>query len=63
MTVSALWLLGGGPLDGFSIAMFVGLIVGTWSSIAVATTLPELWGLNASHYQVVELEEDLTVGK
>ena len=63
MTVSALWLLGGGPLDGFSIAMFVGLIVGTWSSIAVATTLPELWGLNASHYQVVELKEDLTVGK
>lgn len=63
MTVSALWLLGGGPLDGFSIAMFVGLVVGTWSSVAVATTLPEFWGLNASHYQRVELEEDYVIGK
>jgi preprotein translocase subunit SecF len=60
MTVSALWLLGGGPLDGFSIAMFIGLIVGTWSSIAVSTTLPECWGLNAKHYQVVEREGKLS---
>jgi len=57
MTVSALWLLGGEPLNGFSVAMFIGLIVGTWSSIAVSTTLPEFWGLNARHYQVVELKE------
>ena len=63
MTVSALWLLGGGPLDGFSIAMFVGLVVGTWSSVAVATTLPEFWGLNAIHYQRVELEDDYVIGK
>lgn len=62
MTVSALWLLGGGPLDGFSTAMFIGLIVGTWSSIAVATTLPEFWGLNGSHYQVVELKEEFGEG-
>ncbi|QUM77503.1 protein translocase subunit SecF [Moritella sp. 24] len=61
MTVSALWLLGGGPLDGFSTAMFIGLVVGTWSSVAVATTLPEFWGLNASHYQVSEVEEVLSV--
>lgn len=58
ITVSALWLLGGGPLAGFSTAMFVGLIVGTWSSVAVATTLPEFWGLHARHYQRIELEED-----
>ncbi|GIC78059.1 protein translocase subunit SecF [Moritella sp. F3] len=62
MTVSALWLLGGGPLDGFSTAMFIGLIVGTWSSIAVATTLPEFWGLNGSHYQIVELTEEFGEG-
>ncbi|MFT5806382.1 MAG: preprotein translocase subunit SecF [Moritella dasanensis] len=55
--------MGGGPLDGFSTAMFIGLIVGTWSSIAVATTLPEFWGLNASHYQVVELKEEFGEGK
>ena len=60
MTVSALWLLGGGPLAGFSIAMFIGLIVGTWSSIAVATTLPECWGLNAKHYRVVEREDNFS---
>lgn len=62
MTVSALWLLGGGPLDGFSTAMFIGLIVGTWSSIAVATTLPECWGLNGSHYQIAELKEEFGEG-
>ncbi|CED61257.1 protein translocase subunit SecF [Moritella viscosa] len=60
MTVSALWLLGGGPLAGFSIAMFIGLIVGTWSSIAVATTLPECWGLNAKHYRLVERKDNFS---
>lgn len=63
MTVSALWLLGGGPLDGFSTAMFIGLVVGTWSSVAVATTLPEFWGLNASHYQIVELDDESYTAK
>lgn len=50
MTVGALWLLGGGPLEGFAIAMFIGIITGTWSSISVGTTLPELFGLKPEHY-------------
>ncbi|MGF1687231.1 protein translocase subunit SecF [Photobacterium japonica] len=50
ITVGALWLLGGGPLEGFSIAMFIGILTGTWSSISIGTSLPELFGLNSSHY-------------
>ncbi|MCW8328530.1 protein translocase subunit SecF [Photobacterium sp. SDRW27] len=50
LTVSALWLLGGGPLEGFAIALFIGIITGTWSSISVGTSLPELFGLRAEHY-------------
>lgn len=57
LTVSALWLLGGASLQGFSIAMFIGIIVGTWSSIAVGTSLPEVLGLKPEHYQVKSLPE------
>jgi preprotein translocase subunit SecF len=37
--VAALLLLGGPQLSGFSITMFVGVIVGTYSSIAVASPI------------------------
>lgn len=57
LTVSALWLLGGAPLEGFSIAMFIGIMTGTWSSIAVGTSLPELLGLRPEHYQVVAVSD------
>ncbi|HBV76781.1 MULTISPECIES: protein translocase subunit SecF [Vibrio] len=57
LTVSALWLLGGAPLEGFSIAMFIGIVTGTWSSIAVGTSLPELLGLKPEHYQVVTISD------
>lgn len=57
LTVSALWLLGGAPLEGFSIAMFIGIMTGTWSSIAVGTSLPELLGLRPEHYQVVSVSD------
>jgi preprotein translocase subunit SecF len=50
MTVGSLWLLGGGPLEGFAIAMFIGILTGTWSSISVGTTLPEFLGLKSEHY-------------
>ncbi|MCE0559167.1 protein translocase subunit SecF [Motilimonas sp. E26] len=51
ITVSALWLLGGASLAGFAIAMFIGILAGTWSSIAVGTSLPEVLGLKPEHYQ------------
>ncbi|MCE2570694.1 protein translocase subunit SecF [Motilimonas eburnea] len=57
MTVSALWLLGGAPLAGFAIAMFIGILAGTWSSISVGTSLPEVLGLRAEHYQEVALPD------
>ncbi|UTV29734.1 protein translocase subunit SecF [Photobacterium atrarenae] len=50
MTVGALWLLGGGALAGFALAMFIGILTGTWSSISVGTVLPELLKLQARHY-------------
>ncbi|MGL4580849.1 MAG: protein translocase subunit SecF [Shewanella xiamenensis] len=52
MTVGALWIMGGGPLEGFSIAMFIGILTGTFSSISVGTSLPEFLGLAPEHYQV-----------
>lgn len=59
ITVSALWLLGGAALQGFAIALVVGIVSGTWSSVSVGITLPKLLGLQPFHYQVkapVEVE-------
>ena len=57
MTVSALWIMGGGPLESFSIAMFIGILTGTWSSISVGTCLPELCGVNSEHYKPTVISE------
>ena len=51
MTIVALWIMGGEPLKGFSIAMFIGVLTGTWSSISVGTSLPEYIGLKPEHYK------------
>ncbi len=51
-TVASVWLLAGAPLQGFSIALFSGIVVGTFSSICIAATLPQLLGLSAANYQV-----------
>ncbi|MCL1046190.1 protein translocase subunit SecF [Shewanella electrodiphila] len=59
VTVSSLWLLAGASLQGFSIALFVGIICGTCSSIALGVTLPQLFGLKAADYipQPIDIEE------
>ena len=57
LTVSALWLLGGAALQGFAIALVVGIASGTWSSISVGITLPKLLGLLPCHYQVKPVDE------
>ncbi|WKE67029.1 protein translocase subunit SecF [Gallaecimonas kandeliae] len=49
-TVGAILWLGGAALFGFALALLVGIVVGTWSSIFVAATLGELFGLKAEHY-------------
>ncbi|MDB2387453.1 protein translocase subunit SecF [Shewanella sp.] len=51
-TVFALWMMGGEPLQGFSIAMFLGIVIGTVSSVSVGTCLPELLNVNSEHYKV-----------
>ena len=50
-TVASVWLLAGAPLQGFAIALFTGIVVGTFSSICIAATLPELLGLSAENYE------------
>lgn len=56
VTVSALWLLGGSALEGFAIALCVGILSGTWSSISIGTLLPRGVGLEPNHYKPEETE-------
>ncbi|MBQ4832293.1 protein translocase subunit SecF [Pseudoalteromonas sp. MMG010] len=49
-TVACVWILAGVPLQGFAIALFVGIVVGTFSSICIAATLPEMLGLSVKNY-------------
>ncbi|MEZ9131922.1 protein translocase subunit SecF [Vibrio breoganii] len=56
ITVGALWVMGGSALAGFSTAMFIGVLSGTWSSISIGTVLPEWLNLEAKHYQPVEVD-------
>ncbi|MGB6291312.1 MAG: protein translocase subunit SecF [Vibrio anguillarum] len=56
LTVSALWFMGGEPLEGFAIAMFIGIISGTWSSISIGTVLPEWLKLEPKHYLPVVVD-------
>lgn len=57
MTVSALWIMGGSALQGFAIAMFIGILSGTWSSISIGTVLPEWLKLEPKHYLPVEVDD------
>ncbi len=43
LSVLALWLFGGEVLNGFSFALVVGILVGTYSSIFVASPILILW--------------------
>ncbi|RBW65118.1 protein translocase subunit SecF [Vibrionales bacterium C3R12] len=56
ITVGALWLMGGSALEGFSTAMFIGILTGTWSSISIGTVLPEWLKLEPKHYLPVEVD-------
>lgn len=57
MTVSALWVMGGSALQGFAVAMFIGILSGTWSSISIGTVLPEWLKLEPKHYLPVEVDD------
>ena len=55
-TVGALLLFGGDALFGFAFTLFTGVLVGTISSITVASTVQELLGLTPQAYQKKEEE-------
>jgi len=50
VTILAIWIFAGESLTGFSIALFLGVLVGTFSSIAISATVPQLLGLSANYY-------------
>lgn len=56
MVVLALFFLGGSMLHGFSLAMIIGIIVGTYSSIYVAGSLSLSLGLTRQHLLPVSKE-------
>ncbi|GLT20059.1 protein-export membrane protein SecF [Vibrio zhanjiangensis] len=56
LTVAALWIMGGNALEGFAIAMFIGILSGTWSSISIGTVLPEWLKLEPKHYLPSEVD-------
>jgi len=53
-TVLSIGLFAGESLTGFAIALFCGVLVGTFSSIAISATVPQLLGLSAEHYLTKE---------
>jgi len=53
-TVLAIGLFAGESLTGFAIALFSGILIGTYSSIAISATIPQLLGLSADHYHKKE---------
>ena len=57
-TVGALLLFGGSALYGFSLTLFIGILVGTLSSITIASTVQELLGLSVSAYDQEEVLAD-----
>ncbi len=56
-TILAIWLFAGESLAGFSISLFSGVLVGTFSSIAISATVPQLLGLSADYY--LKKEQDI----
>ncbi|MGL4206514.1 MAG: protein translocase subunit SecF [Aeromonadaceae bacterium] len=50
-TVGTLLLLGGEALFGFAFTLFVGVLVGTLSSITIASTVQEMLGLSTRAYE------------
>ena len=56
MVVLALFFLGGSMLHGFSLALIIGIVVGTYSSIYVAGSLSLALGLTRQHLLPVSKE-------
>jgi preprotein translocase subunit SecF len=57
LVLSALYLIGGKSLEGFSLALIIGVIIGTYSSIYVATTSVFLLDVSTSDLLQVKKEQ------
>ncbi len=49
-TILAIWIFAGESLSGFAISLFTGILIGTFSSITISATVPQLIGLSADYY-------------
>ncbi|MCL1077005.1 protein translocase subunit SecF [Parashewanella spongiae] len=58
ITVIALFLKGGGMIHGFATALLMGILVGTYSSIYVASYLAIRLGISRDHMMPVEIEKE-----
>lgn len=58
ITVVALFLKGGTLIHGFATALLMGILVGTYSSIYVASFLAIKLGINREHMMPVEVEKE-----
>ena len=58
MVLVALFVFGGEIIHGFALALIVGIVIGTYSSIYVASTAALLLGLSKADLMPVEKEED-----
>ena len=58
IVVLALFFLGGSLLHGFALALIIGIVVGTYSSIYVAGSLTLALGLTRQHLMLVPKEVD-----
>ena len=58
ITVVALFLKGGTMIHGFATALLMGIVVGTYSSIYVASYLAIRLGINREHMMPVEIEKE-----
>ncbi len=57
LVLSALYFIGGKSLEGFSLALIIGVIIGTYSSIYVATTSIFLLDVSTSDLLQVKKEQ------
>ncbi|MCK5801787.1 MAG: protein translocase subunit SecD [Lentisphaeria bacterium] len=60
IVVFTLWVFGGGAINDFAYVMLVGVIIGTYSSIFVASAIVAHWHKRSWHH--AESEEELSPG-
>lgn len=49
-TITSIWILAGQSLQGFALALFCGILIGTYSSICVTAIIPEITRLKPDYF-------------